>query len=201
MTTLLMYGAVLSFAVCVGCPKGWNCCARAWGVCICALPGWDNCCIRITNPLCLLANAACWLLKKPLDLLLQVAIFIVDKSRHALDVVKGVLSLAQGAMHAAKFVLDAAIVFLEGVKVTYRVGVSAISALADFVLTKIVNIREIHFRVSLQAAKGGEFMCRVKGVLIGMNLDLVININTGNIWPLIIKLGEKVITGLGSFIG
>ena len=84
------------------------------------------------------------------------------------------------------------IVFLEGVKVTYRVGVSAISALADFVLTKIVNI---------SFTPGGEFMCRVKGVLIGMNLDLEININTGYIWPLIIKLGEKAITGHGSFIG
>ena len=185
----------------MGCPKGWKCCGRAWGKCICTLPGWDSCCTRVTDPICLAANAACWLLKKPLDLILQGAIFIVDKSRHALDVVKGVLSLAQGAMHVAKLVLDGAIAFLEGVKVTYRVGVSAISALADFVLTKIVNIQEIHFRVSLQAANGGEFMCRIRGVLMGMNLDLNINFNTGNIWALIKSLGEKAITGLGGFIG
>ena len=157
--------------------------------------------MRITNPLCLVANAACWLLKKPLDLILQAAIFIVDKSRHILDVAKVALSLVQGVLHTAKLALDGAILFLEGVKVTYKVGVSAITALVDFTFTKIFNITEIYFRVALGSAKGAEFECRVKGVILGMNLDVKLKFDLRNIFSLIKPLADQVLRGLSKFIG
>ena len=125
--------------------------------CICVVPGWDSCCVRIINPICNVADAACWLLKKPLDLILRVAIVVVDKSFHSLDVAKVALTVAQGILHGAKVVLDGAIAFLVGVKITYKVGVSAITALVDFALTKLINIREIYFKVALGAASRGEF--------------------------------------------
>ena len=141
------------------------------------------------------------MLKKPLDLILQGAIFLVDKSRHALDIVKIALTVAQGVLHGAKVVLDGAKLFLEGVKITYKIGVSAIIALTDFVLTEIINIREIHFRVALSAAKGGEFMCRIKGVLLAQNLDLEVKFNTKDITSLIKNIADRVFSGLSSFIG
>ena len=170
-------------------------------MCICKLPGWDSCCTRIKNPLCLAANAACWLLKKPLDLILQAAIFVVDKSRHVLDVAKVALTLAQGVLHTAKLALDAAIVVLEGVKITYKVGVKAISALVDFALTKILNIREMHFRVALGTAKGGEFECGIRGVVLGVNFNLRVKFNLFDIWSLIKYIAEQAISGLSKFIG
>ena len=85
------------------------------------------------------------------------AIVVVDKSFHSLDVAKVALTVAQGILHGAKVVLDGAIAFLEGVKITYKVGVSAITALVDFALTKLINIREIYFKVALGAASRGEF--------------------------------------------
>lgn len=106
----------IPYTACVGCPKGWICCARKWGACICRRPGWDSCCVRITSPTCLAKNAACWVLKKPLDLALQLAIVVVDKSRHALDVVKAALSVAQGVVYSARVTLDGAKAFLGGVK-------------------------------------------------------------------------------------
>ena len=149
----------------------------------------------------MLANAGCWLLKKPLDLILQGAIFVVDKGRHVLDVAKIALIVAQGILHGVKVVLDGAILFLEGVKLTYKIGVYAITALAEFVLTKIINIREIYFRVALSVAKGGEFMCRIKGVLLGLNLDLALKVNTRDITSVIKSIADRVISGLSNFIG
>ena len=189
------------FTECIGCPRGWKCCGKVWGKCICKLPGWHGCCTKIKDPICTAANAACWLLKKPLDVILQGAIFIVDKSKHALDVVKVALTAAQGVLHAAKLALDGAILYLEGVKAMYKVGVSAITALTDFVLTEIINIHEIHFRVALSAAKTGEFMCQIKGVLLGQALNVEVNFNIRDITSLIKNIAERAVSGLSSFIG
>ena len=190
-----------SFTACVGCPSGWRCCGKAWRKCICWLPGWNSCCFRVKNPACLLANAACWLLKKPLDLILQAAIFIVDKSRHILDIAKVALTLAQGVLNTAKLALDVVIGVLEGIKITYKVGVKAISALVDFALTKLLNIREMHFRVALGTAKGGEFDCGVSGVLLGVNFNLRVKFNILDIWSIIKYFAERAISGLSKFIG
>ena len=187
--------------MCIGCPSGWVCCGRAWGVCVCTHPGWNSCCTRISNPICVAANAGCWLLKKPLDLILQGAIFVVDKSRHLLDIAKAALTVAQGAVSFAKGVLEAAKAALEVVKVAYKVGVSAISAIANFVLTQIINIREMYFKVGLSAASGGVFECRVKGILMGQNIDVRLSFNTRNIWSLIKNLAERALSGLSKFIG
>ena len=192
---------ILSFPVCIGCPSGWVCCGRVWGACVCTHPGWDSCCTRITDPLCLAANAACALLKKPLDLVLQGVIKVVDNSRWTLDVAKGVLSAAQGVITAAKKTLDLAIAALDVVKATYRIGVNAISALTRFVLTKIINIRELYFKVQLSKASGGVFQCRVKGVLMGQNINLSLEINTKDIMSIARSLAEKAVRGISKFIG
>ena len=126
---------------------------------------------------------------------------MVDKSRHLLDVAKAALQVARGVVNAAKRSLDVAIAFLDGVRHTYRVGVKAITAVVNFALTKIINIREIYFKVGLGVANGGVFQCRVKAVLMGRNIDVNLKINTRNIWSIIKSLAERAIPGLSKFIG
>ena len=185
----------------MGCPKGWRCLARWWGRCVFGIPGWDSCCWRITDPICLLANAGCWVLKKTLELGVTIAIGFVNVGKVAIDIAKGFLTVAQGAVNLAKGVLQGAIYFLEGVKRLYRIGVEALAAIASFVLTQIINIREVYFRVGLSVANGGEFECRIKGVLLGNNIDIHLKFDTRNIWSLAKALAEKAISGLSKFIG
>ena len=187
--------------MCVGCPKGWDCCGSAWGKCVCKRPGWDSCCKRVTDPACTAKNAACYLLKKPLDLVLTAAIKVVDKSRVLLDAAKGALSVAQGVVNAAKRSLDLAIGFLEGVKKAYRTGVNAMSALANFALTKIINIREMYFKAGLSVANGGVFHCRIRGVLMGKSVNLNLSFDTRNIMSIAKGLAERAFSGISKFIG
>lgn len=187
--------------MCVGCPSGWDCCGRAWGKCVCTHPGWDSCCKRITDPVCVTANTACGALKKPLDLILQGAIKVVDKSRVTLDIAKTALSAAQGVINSAKRLLDLAIKALDVVRATYRVGVGALNAIAKFTLTKIINIKEMYFKVQLSAANGGKFQCRVKGVLVGKNINLNLSFDTKNILSIAKSLGEKAVSGISKFFG
>ena len=197
-----MYMLPLCFpTVCVGCPSGWECCGRAWGACICTHPGWDSCCTRIEDPICIAANAGCALLKEPLDLILRGAAAFVDESRIVLEAAKAALSVAQGFVSAAKGTLDIAIAGLTAVRKTYRAGVEALSAFANFALTEIINIREMYFKVALSVADGGEFQCRVKGVLMGNNIDLNLALNIRNPLELAKSLGEKAISGIKSFFG
>ena len=109
--------------------------------------------------------------------------------------------MAQGAVNAAKGVLDLAIAALEVVKITYRVGVNAVTAFTKFALTQIINIREMYFKVSLSAANGGQFKCRIKGVLMGNNIDVDLDFNTKNILGIAKSLGEKALSGIAGFIG
>ena len=162
-------------------------------------PCWGGCCI--SSPPCELANAGCWLLKKPLIAILEAAKFIVDKSRGTLNIAIGILTAAQGVVTAAKKTLDLAIEALKGVRKLYRVGVNALNAIAKFTLTEVINIREMYFKVALSVANGGEFQCRVKGVLVGNDINLNLRLNIRNPLELAKSLGEKAISGLKKFFG
>ena len=83
----------------------------------------------------------------------------------------------------------------------YRIGVNALSALTSFLLTQIINIREIYFNVGLNVANGGRFQCRVMGTLMGQNININLDIDTRNIWSIARSLAEKALSGLSKFIG
>ena len=151
--------------------------------------------------MCVGRNTACYALKKPLDYAFRGAINVVDRSRGTLNIAKGALSGAQGVVNVAKRSLDIAIGFLEGVKRTYRVGVNAISALARFALTQIINIHEMYFRVGLNAASGGRFHCRVRGTLMGRHMTLNLHLDTRNIGNIAKDLAERAVSGVSRFIG
>ena len=189
------------FVGCIGCPRGWHCCGRWWGRCVCWRPGWDSCCWRIPDLLCNILNGICSVARRALDLALRAAIWVVDKSRHVLDVAKEALYVARGVVKAARKTLDAAIAFLEGVKRLYRIGVKALDALASLSLTQIITIREIYFNVGLNVANGGRFQCRVIGTLMSWHFNSIMDIDTRNIWSIARSLAERAFSGLSKFIG
>ena len=90
---------------------------------------------------------------------------------------------------------------LDAVRIAYRVGVNAVSALTNFVLTQIINIHEIYFKVELGEAEKGKFQCRVKGILVGQSVDLELYIDTGDILSIAKSLGERAVSGISDFIG
>lgn len=187
--------------MCVGCPKGWKCHLKVWGKCVCKLPKWNHCCKRIVNPVCASKNALCAVLKKAAYVVLRGAETIVRKSKVFLDVAKGGLSLAHGVVNSAKGLLDLAVKALDVVRATYRVGVSALNAVAKFTLTKIIDIKEMYFKVQLSLASGGKFQCQVKGVLVGKHINLNLNFDINDILKIAKSLGEKVVAGLSNFFG
>ena len=140
-------------------------------------------------------------MKEPLDFILQGAAALVDESRIVLEAAKAAFSVAQGFVSAAQGTLAAVRAVLTAVRTTYRAGVEALSAFANFALTEIINIREMYFKVALSVADGGEFQCRVKGVLMGNNINLNLKLNVRNPLELAKSLGEKAISGISKFFG
>ena len=190
---------VCFYSVCVGCPKGWKCCGKEWGICYCKRPKWKKCCKKISDPACVTANTVCAKKKELLDLILQEAIKVVDKSKVTLKLAIAALSAAQDAVNSAKTAFDLAVKALDVVRTTYKVGVSALNAIDKFTLTKIINIKEMYFKVQLSAANGGKFQCQVKGVLVGRNIDLNLSFDISNILSIAKSLGEKAMPGILKF--
>lgn len=183
------------------CPRGWKCCKKIWGRCVCKRPIFRGCCKRIPNPICVKRNAICWGLKRSADLALRGGVAFLNRAKRSLDVAKGPVHVGRALIHAAKRSLDVVIRALEGVKRLYSVGVKAVSALTRFTLTKIINIREVHFKVGLSVANGGKFRCQVRAVLMGRNVVLHLHIDTRNIWSIARQLANRALGGLSKFIG
>ena len=202
------------FTVCVGCPSLGECCGEVPLLgCICKPPGWDSCCTRIADPVCVTANAACAELKKLLDLPLQGAIKVADVSGLKLDVAKGLLNAALDEVNDKQTLLDRAKEALNEVEKLYRGGVDALRALGEFadvraayrvgpVASKcLIHITEMYFKVELSAANGGKFQCHVKGCLLGKPLDEQLFFDTRNILSIAKSLGERIVKGISEFIG
>ena len=181
------------YSVCVGCPKDWECCGRAWGKCVCRQPKWNSCCKQIPDPACVNANTACVALWNIID---NGVKYLKKKLKQA----KAVLSKAQGAVNFAERVLKNAVKALDVVKTTYKVGIRSLKAIDGFTLTKIINIKEMYFEVKLSAATGGKFQCRVKGVLMGRNINLKLRFDIRNILSIAKSLGEEAVPGISKFV-
>lgn len=120
-----------------------------------------------------------------------------DRLYKAIDVFR----TTESAVAFAKKSLGIAKRELENVKKLYKVGVKALKALKSFIATKIINIHEIYFKVALSVANSGKFQCRMKGVVVGRNLDVNLNFDIKDILSIAKSLGEKVISGISDFIG
>ena len=187
--------------MCIPCPTGIGCCKKILGACVLPCPTFDSCCTRAPEPVCETANGACAALKEPLLLILEGAKKLVAESKHILDVANAALEAAKLPVQAAQGVLDGANAALEGVKQLYIAGTNAAAAIVKFTLTKILSISEMYFKVELSVANGGKFQCRLKGVLVGQNIDQSFSFDTNDIFGIAKSLAEKAVSGVSKYIG
>ena len=188
-------------SVCYKCKIGFKCCKKIFGRCVFKCPKFKSCCKRITDPRCIAKNKGCYALKKTLEGTLRGVTKTLDFSKKKLDGAKAILSAAQGVINKAKNSLDGVVAALEQVKNAYRVGVSAIDALARFTQSKIIGIREIYFKVGLSVANGGKFKVRIECVLMGRSYKLTLDFDTRDVLSFAKKLAERALSGLSKFIG
>ena len=167
---------------------------RAWGKCVIPCLEWSSCCFKIPDPICLLHNAGCAILRG----LAEIAILVVEA---ALLIAEGVLYAAEGVIYGlevivdnARVVLDVAVAILEAVKVTVAVGLAALEALA----TGTIDIREIGFDVHLSLFSHGSISAYVDVSFFSNNpVRLSVTIPIINPLAIVKDLAERAIPGLG----
>ena len=186
--------------VCVPCGiSGFWCAVRVWRKCVIWLPRVRTCCRAISNPICVVANAGCYLLKEPIKILIRGAAFIVDKSRYLLKIVEVALIVAEKIVRSSRHILDVAIAFLEGVKVTCRAGIQALKFVNKALFTSL-DIQEISCHTSLSAANGGTFRVGVRAVVLSHPVSFHIHFNIRNPIELIKSLASQLVGGLFKFL-
>ena len=148
--------------VCVPFLCGCGCEVRAWGACVIPCLKFSSCCFKAPDLICLLQNVGCYILRA----LAEIAILVVEA---ALLIAEGVLAVVEGVIHGltvivdnARFVLDVARGVLTAVQKTVEVGLAAFKAVTEFLLTGIINIKEIGFDVELSAFSHGSISAYVE---------------------------------------
>ena len=128
------------------------------------------CSIKVDEPLCAAANAACRLLRAPFELLLDTAKLALEGITAALSLAQEVLRVAEEALEVTSKVLDAANHLLD--QTTKFVGPLANYALAvlEFGLDNILIIKKVHLEQRLAATNGLTFSASVEMTIIGINV-------------------------------
>ena len=186
------------FTVCVPFLCGCGCEVRVWKKCVIPCLEFSDCCFKIPDPICLLENAGCYILRG----LAEVAILVIEA---ALLIAEGVLLLAEEAIHGlavivdnSRFVLDAAKGILTAVEATVSVGLAALEAASKFFLTGIINIEAIGFDVQLSAFSHGSISAYVEASFFGSEVvRLEVTLPIINPLAIVKDLAEKAIPGLG----
>lgn len=187
--------------VCWPCHKGWRCCGKAWGKCVCYVPTFGTCCRYAPDVACEAQNIACRAIIDPLKAALDIAKEAVDKSRHSLDVAIAALEVIKVQVSAAQVSLDAAIAALEVVEQTYRVGVEATKLIVRLQVQGVIDIREITFDASLSVANTGKFQCSVRATFAGLaEVTVGVAINLRDLTSIAKELANKVLPGLSDFL-
>jgi hypothetical protein len=185
--------------VCIPFFRASGCLVRGWrGKCIIPRFKWDKCAFKLPDPICLAYNVWCGIKRLAINALILLA-------KAALLLVEGILAIAEAAIHglkvivdATKIILDVAIAALEVVKVTVAVGLKALEAITKFLLTGIINIKEIGFDVHLSLFSHGRISAYVVASFFGSN-PITLQVTIPLINPLAIAkdLAERAIPGLG----
>ena len=139
-----------------------GCKVRVFRKCVCPKLRWNKCKFRVTDPVCLVLNAGCYLLRAPIEaliLLAKVALSIVEIALRAAEVV---LKAAQFVVDNAKYLLDLAKAAVEAVKLTVKAGLKALETIISYALTGIIDIQEIGFDVRLAQFDHGHISAYMK---------------------------------------
>lgn len=184
-------------AVCVPFLEKSGCKIRVWSKCICPKLRWNRCKFMPTDPICLLQNSGCFLLRLPLEgiiLLAKGALLIVEGALWAAEVV---LKTAQVVVDNAKYILDLAKAAVEAVKVTVKAGLKALEFIISFALTGIIDIQEIGFDVRLAAFDHGHISAYIKvSFLRQPPVTLRITLPIFNPLKIVGDLAENALSGI-----
>ena len=171
---------------------------RVWGECVIPCLEWSSCCFKIPDPICLLYNLGCAILRGIAELAILVA-------EVALLIAEGVLYAAEGVIYGlevivdnARVVLDVAVAILEAIKLTVAVGLAALEAITKFLLTGIIDIREIGFDVHLSLFSHGSISAYVDVSFFSQDpVRLSVTLPIINPLAIVKDLAERAIPGLG----
>ena len=149
-------------AVCIGFFETYGCKARVWGGCVCPKWRWNSCKFRVPDPICLLFNAGCFVLRLPIEGLILIAKGVLSLVEIVLRAAEAVLRAAQFVVDKAKYLIDLAKAAVEVIKVTFKAGLKALEFIISYALTGIIDIREIGFDVRLALFDHGHISAYMK---------------------------------------
>lgn len=195
----LIHCYILSYlhAVCIGFLEESGCKAKAWKRCICPKWRWNSCKFRLPDPICVLLNAGCFLLRLPLEGLILIAEGVLGLVEIALRAAEAVLKGAQVVVHNSKIILDLAIAAVEAVKVTVKAGLKALQYIISFTLTGIIDIQEIGFDARLALFDHGHISAYMKVSFLRQSpITLRISLPIFNPLKIVGELAENASSGI-----
>jgi hypothetical protein len=120
-----------------------------------------------SDPVCTAANAACWALKKPWELLLAPAQESLRQFQNLLAGAEAVLRGAESVFRSASSGLDRAKEALDKAEAALGSVLNVVSAIAHWGLDNLFRIHSTALKASLNLAKGGNFGASIDATIIG----------------------------------
>ena len=183
--------------MCIGFFEEDGCKAKAWEVCVCPKWRWNNCKFRLPDPICVLFNVGCFILRLPFELLILIAksaLLVVEATLWAAEVL---LKAVQVIVEKAKFFLDLAKEAVEIVKMVVKAGLKALEAIISFTLTGIIDIQEIGFDVRLAQFDHGHISAYAKVSFFKQSpTTLSIRLPIVNPLQIVGELAESAVSGV-----
>ena len=193
-----IYLCFLLLIVCIPFLCGCGCAVRVWGACIIPCLEWSSCCFRIPDPICLLYNLGCAILRGIAEIAIAVAEVALLIAEGVLYAVEGVIYGLTVIVDKARVVLDIAIAILEAIRLTVAVGLKALEAITKFLLTGIIDIREIGFDLHLSLFSHSSISAYVDVSFFSQSpVRLSVTFPIINPLAIVKDLAERAIPGLG----
>lgn len=181
----------------MGCPGWKSCCWRIWGKCV-GCPGWNSCCFRIKNPICVVANAACKVLRAVAYVALELAKKIVDGVSKTLYVAKAALKLAEQIVDKSRWTLTVSKGVLKGVQYTVHGALEAAKWIVRFALGGIIRIRKIEFDIKIGLLSEGHFKGMLElSILSKAFVKISFNLRLKSIGDMVEDLVKLVLSAFG----
>ena len=156
-----------------------------------------SCCLKLPDPLCILYNTGCAILRAPVELLILIAKGVLLVVEAILLAAELVLRGLQVVVDKARVIVDVLIAILEALKWTLRIGLKALEYITSFLLTGIIDIREIGFDLAIGLFKHGHISAYMDVSFLRQSpVRLSIKLPIFNPLALVGDLAERVVPGV-----
>ncbi|KAH3832751.1 hypothetical protein DPMN_106046 [Dreissena polymorpha] len=185
---------------------------------------FTSCMFSFPDPICVLINAGCRVLRGLAYLALEVAQLalrvpmiildaakvavsvaqvVLDKSRVVLEIAKVALDMAKIALEGVKLVLEAAKFALEAVKAVVKLGFMALNFVLKYGLQSLIDVRNCRFEIELSTSDLPIFdvQCEVNAFKTGfVPVGIKINFNDPiqSIWNAAKGTIEMILNKIGN---